>query len=202
MQVKDHILYTDDDKMINFVETPNRSGPIRQLYLIMHYTGNTSLSGTINWLSNKQAKASAHIIIGRNGKVVQMVRLDKKAWHAGKSTWGKLNSMNSYSIGIELVNAGKLTRREDGEWITWAGETIPEHEVSLAIHKNESRETGWHIYPERQIKAAIDVAKALNDTYRFIDIIGHDDVSPTRKSDPGPAFSLNSFSSLIKGRNV
>ena len=71
----------------------------------------------------------------------------------------------------------------------------------LLTHKNESRETGWQIYPEKQIEAAIEVASALHEKYGFADILGHDDVAPTRKVDPGPAFPMMSFSSIVLGRN-
>ena len=109
--------------------------------------------------------------------------------------------MNKYSIGIELVNAGKLQKRADGAWVTWSKKVIPDDEVVLLTHKNESKETGWHIFTEKQINAAIEVASALHEKYEFTDILGHDDSAPSRKIDPGPAFPLGSFSSVVLGRN-
>lgn len=200
MYVKNHMLHFDNGDQCDYSETPNKSGSVNPLYLIMHYTAGTSFDGAVTWLTKKEAKASAHVVIGRAGEIVQLAPFSKKAWHAGKSSWGELSSMNKYSIGIEMVNAGKLQRRADGAWINWAKKAIPDEEVVLLTHKNESLEVGWHIYTEEQINAAIDVAAALHMKYEFVDILGHDDVAPTRKVDPGPAFPLGSFSSVIMGR--
>lgn len=201
MIIKKHKLHFDDGVPVDYTATPNKSGTVNPLYLIMHYTAGLSLEGAVNWLSDERASASAHIVIGRRGEVVQMVGFDKKAWHAGKSSWGELVSMNRYSLGIELVNAGKLQRKSDGAWINWASQVIPEEEVALLTHKNESRETGWQIYPETQIEAAIEVASTLHKKYGFTDILGHDDVAPARKVDPGPAFPMISFVSKVVGRD-
>ncbi len=200
MIVKNHTLFTNDGNQIDFVDTPNKSGTISPLYLIMHYTAGTSFSGAVNWLANKQAKASAHIVIGRDGKVVQMVSFNRRAWHAGKSNWGELSSLNKYSIGIELVNAGRLQQRADGAWVTWTKKVISDEDVVLLTHKNETQETGWHNYTEEQINSAIEVASALHEKYQFSDVLGHEDIAPIRKSDPGPAFPLSSFSSIVMGR--
>jgi N-acetylmuramoyl-L-alanine amidase len=108
--------------------------------------------------------------------------------------------MNQYAIGIELVNAGKLRNRPDGKWVNWANTIIPDNEVSIAVHKDESTQAGWHEYTEAQISAATRVATLLNATYAFTDVLGHEDVSPGRKTDPGPLFPMNSFRSLVLGR--
>jgi N-acetylmuramoyl-L-alanine amidase len=189
MKVKDQYLFFDDDQQVSFTESPNQSGVVRPMYLIMHYTADTSSDNVISWFKNPQAKASAHLVIGLDGDIRQMVRFNKKAWHAGVSQWGELESMNNYAIGIELVNAGKLKQRADGKWINWANEIIPEDQVA-----------GWQIYPQKQIDTAIAVAQALNDKYSFEDILGHDDVAPDRKVDPGPAFPMISFKSKVLGR--
>ena len=200
MKVKDQYLFFDDDQQVSFTESPNQSGVVKPMYLIMHYTADTSFKNVISWFKNPQAKASAHLVIGVDVDIKQMVRFNKKAWHAGVSQWGKLESMNSYSIGIELVNAGKLTKRADGKWINWAHEIIPEDQVVILKHKNEDEAAGWQIYSQKQIDTAIEVAQALNDKYSFEDILGHDDVAPDRKVDPGPAFPMISFKSRVLGR--
>src|SRR5687767_1091459 len=98
MEVRNHLLYSGS-KQIRFVDSPNRKQGIRQLYLIMHYTA--GLASSVAWFQNPQASASAHIVVGANGDVVQMVRFDQQAWHAGQSSWGELIGMNAHSIGIE-----------------------------------------------------------------------------------------------------
>jgi len=200
MVVKNNLLYCDSGKQVDFMDTPNKSGTLNPLYLVMHYTAGVSFDGAVNWLSQREAKASAHFVIGRDGELVQMVSLNRKAWHAGRSQWGELVYLNSYSVGIELVNAGKLHKRGDGKWVNWANKVIPEKEVAILTHPHESQEAGWQIYPEVQLQKAIEVASALNDKYEFRDILGHEDISKGRKVDPGPAFPMISFSSQVVGR--
>ena len=201
MIIKNNRLCFEDGNTVDYIASPNFSGTVTPLYLIMHYTAGTSFDGAVEWLTQKRAKASAHFVIGRDGQLAQLVSLNRKSWHAGKSCWGELISMNRYSIGIELVNAGKLQKRADGAWVNWANNIIPEGEVVSLTHRNESKETGWQVYPEKQMETALSVASALHEKYGFLDILGHDDVAPTRKVDPGPAFPMVSFSSIVLGRN-
>lgn len=200
MKIRKHLLVAEDGDRVAIENSPNQSAPVSPIYLIIHYTAGASLEGAVNWFKNPEAQASAHLVIGRDGQIVQMVPFNKRAWHAGKSAWGNLEGMNQYSIGIELVNAGKLRRRSDGKWVNWASNIIRDDEVTEAIHKSETTAAGWHEYAEAQIDAAIKVASLLNATYQFTDVLGHEDVSPGRKVDPGPLFPLNSFRSIVMGR--
>lgn len=200
MKITNHKLIGEPGEQISFVNSPNQSSGISPLYLIMHYTAGSTLSGAVSWFQNPDAQASSHLVIDRDGTIVQMVPFNQRAWHAGKSKWGNLESMNSYSIGIELVNAGKLRKNSSDQWINWSKKVIPDNDVTVAKHKNESSETGWHEYPEEQIEAATKVCALLHKTYNFTDILGHDDISPSRKADPGPLFPIDSFRSIILGR--
>jgi N-acetylmuramoyl-L-alanine amidase len=197
--IKEHVL-NHNGKPVDFVDTPNKGGSLKHRFLIIHYTAGISASSAINHLKKPLAKASAHLVIGVDGSITQMVPFNRIAWHAGKSQWQELIGLNSYSLGIELVNAGKLRRREDGKWVTWSENIIPDKEVVVLTHKNESNPAGWQIYPKLQLDRAIEVSIALKDRYKFDDILGHDDVAPTRKVDPGPAFPMTSFESLVMGR--
>jgi N-acetylmuramoyl-L-alanine amidase len=200
MRIRNHLLIAEAaDEVISFRKSPNQSSQMFPIYLIIHYTAGPTLDGAVNWFLNPEAQASAHFVIGRDGQIVQMVALNMKAWHAGKSSWGNLEGMNTYSIGVEFVNAGKLRKRPDGRWVNWANSVIPEDEVTVATHKNETTEAGWHEYTESQINTAIKVGSLLNGTYHFADVLGHEDVSPGRKVDPGPLFPLNSFRSIVLG---
>jgi N-acetylmuramoyl-L-alanine amidase len=202
MEIKNHLLFKDGNQ-IEYIESPNTNGEshtITPSYLIVHYTADSSIDGAINWFRNPKAEASAHLVIGRDGKIVQMVPFNQRAWHAGKSQWGHINGLNSYSIGIELVNSGKLVKKQ-GAWVNWAGHIIPSDEVIEATHKNEKSPTFWHEYTSAQIDATIAVSKALVPAYSILEALGHDDIAPSRKCDPGPAFPMNAFISRAFGRS-
>ncbi|HIJ83554.1 MAG TPA: N-acetylmuramoyl-L-alanine amidase, partial [Magnetococcales bacterium] len=141
MRIEDNILKGEGGD-IKFVGSPNHSDGMSPLYLVLHYTAGSSLDGAVSWLTNPKAKASAHLVIGRGGEVVQLVRFDKKAWHAGVSLWGKLKNMNNFSIGIELVNQGKLVRK-GGKWVDYSDRVVADSDVIEAVHKNERYPAGW-----------------------------------------------------------
>jgi len=202
MQIKNHLLYLDTGKQAAFSETKNFGKTIQPIYIILHYTAGDSASNAINWFKNPQSQASAHFVIGRDGSITQMVATNRRAWHAGTSRWGELTDINTYSVGIEIVNAGKLNRRSDGQWLTWSKLVMPETEVTIATHKRESSPTGWHEYAEQQIEAVISVGSAIAAKYGIVDVLGHDDIAPTRKVDPGPLFPMSSVQSRILGREV
>ena len=91
-------------KSLNFSKKARNKGKIK--FLIIHYTGMQSMRASIKRLTSLKHKVSCHYLISRNGKIFQMVKDNKIAWHAGKSKWGKLKNLNNNSIGIELVNKG------------------------------------------------------------------------------------------------
>ena len=106
MRVLSHRLLQDNGRPVRFMETPNKSGVITPKYLVIHYTAGRSLDSTVAWFQNKQAKASAHLVIGRGGEIVQMAAFNRKTWHAGRSSWDGVDGLNAHSIGIELDNRG------------------------------------------------------------------------------------------------
>lgn len=200
MQIRNHLLLLDDGQPAHFVATPNMGKVIRPLYLVIHYTAGTSASGAVNWFKNPQSQASAHFVIDRDGTVTQMVPTNRRAWHAGVSQWGELSDLNSFSVGIELVNAGKLMQRADGQWLSWSKAVIAEGEVTVATHQNESSAAGWHEYTAPQVEAVIGVGSAVAARCGIVDVLGHDDIAPRRKVDPGPLFPMASVRSRILGR--
>jgi N-acetylmuramoyl-L-alanine amidase len=201
MKIINHILCQDDDTAYPYKESPNHSGNFNPKYLIMHYTAGSSAKQSVNWLVNKRARASAHIVIGRDGKITQLVPFNTIAWHAGRSSWDGLNGMNKYSIGIELDNAGPLVRSTDDEWVAWFGVKYENRQVIEARHKNGGRNKGWLLYTPEQLLAALELSSLLVEHYKLKDLVGHEDIAPRRKTDPGPAFPMNSFHSYIFGRN-
>jgi N-acetylmuramoyl-L-alanine amidase len=199
MYVDEHRLYEDDGAAVPFLPSPHHGDGLQPLFLIVHYTASLTLQGTAGWFQDPRAEVSAHVIVGRDGEVMQMVALDRRAWHAGRSRWDGLENLNAYAIGLELVNAGALERLPSGEWVDWASHRIPDREVVIARHAHEARERGWHVFPDIQVERALQVARAVHARYQLRAVIGHDDVAPDRKIDPGPAFPLAQFASRVLG---
>ena len=126
--------------------------------IVIHYTGMQSEVDALNRLTNFRSKVSCHYLINEKGKIISMVPENYTAWHAGKSKWGKLSSLNRYSIGIELVNPG--------------------------------HEFGYKKFKKKQISALIELTKKLIKKYSIKkkNIVGHSDIAPLRKKDPGEKF--------------
>lgn len=180
---------------VPFKASPNHGGLLaggRPDAIIIHYTAGLSAQSSVSWLCNPQAKASAHVVIGRDGKITQLVPFDIVAWHAGKSSFGGRSGYNQFSIGIELDNPGRLVRTEDGRFMAFGRRFEAEH-VLHARHRNESSLSYWLDYPEAQIEAAFELCEALCGSYPIREILGHEEIAPGRKSDPGPAFPLELF---------
>ena len=78
--------------------------------VVIHYTAGRSAKSSADYLCRNDIKASAHLVIGREGEIFQLVPFDTVSWHAGKSEFGGRTSLNKYSIGIELDNAGPLDK--------------------------------------------------------------------------------------------
>jgi N-acetylmuramoyl-L-alanine amidase len=200
MKVADHRLHSDDGEPVAFEPTPNQGGELDPRYLVMHYTAARSAEGSIRWLTSPDARASAHLVIGRDGSITQLLPFDRVAWHAGPSRWDGLEGLNHYSIGIELCNAGRLERKGD-KWCAWFGTAYSDDEIMVACHPSEDQTCGWHLYTPEQIEAALKASEAIIKAYDLLDLVGHDDISPGRKVDPGPAFPMDSFRAHLFGRD-
>jgi N-acetylmuramoyl-L-alanine amidase len=200
MKIIDHLLFNNNNQQVNFKPTPNKGGRYTPQYLVMHYTAATEGRGSISWFMNKDAKASAHLLIDRDGTITQFAPFNIITWHAGVSQWNGLVGLNKFSIGIELVNGGKLAKTGNA-WICRVdNKTVPDSEVIIARHKNEGGDSGWQTYTDIQLQTTIEVTTLLVKTYQLKDVLGHEDIAPHRKSDPGPAFPMGSFQSKVLGR--
>jgi N-acetylmuramoyl-L-alanine amidase len=126
--------------------------------LVLHYTGMTSAAEAIERLADPRAKVSAHYLIDEDGRVVRMVAETRRAWHAGVASWRGQTDVNARSIGIELVNPG--------------------------------HEFGYRAFPDAQIAALTALAHDILGRHAIPprNVVGHSDVAPTRKTDPGELF--------------
>jgi N-acetylmuramoyl-L-alanine amidase len=154
-------------------------------------------------MCNPAARAAAHLVIGRDGRIIQLAPFNRITWHAGQSQWAGRSGLNNFSIGIELDNAGKL-ERAGSHWRSAISRRVyAGDDVLLANHKQDRPGVppgGWHEYSEAQLDAVGEVGLLLMQKYALKDVLGHEDIAPGRKSDPGPAFPMASYRARLIGR--
>lgn len=198
--IEQHKLKDSEEKIkISYQETPNVSGPYASDLpdtVVIHYTAGSSLNSSAKWLQNPRAKASAHVVVGKTGEVIQLAPFNIRTWHAGRSSWKGRSGLNQYSIGIEIDNAGPLTRTPDG-YTTHFGKHVDNQNVVLATHKLDTTERGWEAYTSLQLQVVEEICWALKEAYNIAEIVGHDDIAPSRKRDPGPAFPMADLQNRI-----
>jgi N-acetylmuramoyl-L-alanine amidase len=126
--------------------------------LVLHYTGMQDAAAAIAQLTSAEAKVSCHYVVAEDGQVLRLVPEEKRAWHAGRSHWRGITDVNSASIGIEIVNPGH-------EW-------------------------GYRPFPEVQMEALIPLVAEIVERHGIepANVVGHSDVAPARKIDPGELF--------------
>lgn len=159
--------------------------PIRR-FLVMHFTsGATAMSSIQFWRTPAAKGASAHFVIDRDGTLYQCRPCNATCGHAGKSSWthdGKTyTGLNTCSIGIEFANGG------DSSSLIDRFSKLP---PLRARHKNGGPVCEWEQYTAAQIATGKELSLALVDRYNLDAIVGHDDIAPSRKVDPGPAFPM------------
>lgn len=149
---------------IEAVPSPNfndRKHPVDML--VLHYTGMETGQAALDRMTDPAAEVSAHYMIWEDGRIAQLVGEDKRAWHAGVSNWQGDGDLNSRSIGIEIVNGGHDWPLSDG--------TLPP-------------------FPKAQIDAVIELCQGILTRWDIPQnrIVGHSDIAPLRKDDPGEHF--------------
>ena len=154
--------------------------------IILHYTAGSNCMSSAHYLTRPDVAASAHLVIGRAGEVVQLVPFNIEAWHAGRRWYAGREELNHYSIGIELDNLGQL-RMEGGKFVAECGREVPFKEVYTDDSGREL--TYWHKYTRVQMDVLREVCRLLKKRYPIKYVVGHSDVT-ARKVDPGPALQF------------
>ena len=186
---------------VEFTESPNIGDRFEPGYpdtIVIHYTACPDARSAIATLTDPERQVSAHLVIARQGAVAQLVPFDTVAWHAGVSAWKGRTSLNRFSLGIEVDNAGRLEAR-DGLYLTRFGDSCPAAETVRAVHRNETVAAYWHAYPDRQLDVVEQLCRLLVAEYGIVEIVGHEEIAPDRKIDPGPAFPLDEMRIRLLG---
>lgn len=185
--------------------SPNHSGGIVPQFVVMHYTASWGIESVISTFENPNANVSAQITIDTDGTVYQHVPFNVRAWHAGPSTFGGYSGLNGHSVGIELVNPGYLRKLDDGRFIDSYDDIYTANEVGPVIRAKHRRVGSgtfyWPAYTKRQIVVAETAVGALINEYPIMDVVTHEEIDNRGwKTDPGPAFPMNRFKSLLRDR--
>jgi len=189
-------------KDAEYIPSPNHSGLFGKKHpdsIIIHYTATATAKQAVNTLTNPRVKASAHLVVGRDGAIFQLVDFNTIAWHAGASSYAGRNGFNKYAIGIEVVNAGWL--RKSGEmFISDFGKIYPASEVLTAHHRNsQTPYKYWNTYTGKQLETVEEICRTLIAAYPIETILGHEEIAPGRKQDPGPAYPLDDLRKRLLG---
>jgi N-acetylmuramoyl-L-alanine amidase len=134
--------------------------------IVLHYTGMRDEASAIARLCDPEARVSCHYLVCEDGRIHRVVQEEKRAWHAGRSWWRGMTDMNGASIGIEIVNPG--------------------------------HEFGYRPFPEEQIDALLPLLSSIKERYGITrgNVVGHSDIAPQRKQDPGELFPWSRLARL------
>lgn len=179
-------------------------GVITPEIVVLHDTASRLDTGNAAaYLRDNDAKVSVHFVIERDGSVEQQVPINRRANHAGKSHYHGRKGCNSFSIGIEIVNSGRMTRVSNTHAMTWFGKKFDIEEYGIQeITTPEHGHGLWMPYTEDQITSVVQLLEALfhRDGHDLTDIRTHWYISPGRKVDTNPLFPLEHIRSRIFGR--
>ncbi len=147
-------------KLITSFRSPNfNERPAEPVsVLVLHYTGMPAVKDALERLCDKEAQVSAHYVVSEEGAIYQLVNEDKRAWHAGVSHWRGRDSLNDLSIGVEIANPG--------------------------------HEFGYRLFPPVQMDAVTELCLDILNRHDIpaCNVVGHSDIAPLRKDDPGELF--------------
>ena len=157
------------ERELTFIEAPSPNFDARALpvtMIVLHYTGMETPEAAIDRLRDPGAKVSSHYCVAEDGAIVRLVDEAHRAWHAGASHWREVDDVNSASIGIEIVNPG--------------------------------HEFGYRPFPDAQIDAVIRLVADIKERHAITrgNVVGHADIAPARKRDPGELFPWSRLARL------
>nr|WP_321458126.1 N-acetylmuramoyl-L-alanine amidase [uncultured Cohaesibacter sp.] len=202
--ISNHCLLRDGEP-VPFERSPNQSAGFAPEGIILHDTaGRLDKGNAVNWFLKPEAKASAHLTVERDGSLTQQVAFNRRAWHAGKSSYRGKSNVNAFAFGIEMVNLGKCNKLRDGSIQPWfKGEYRDGIDgLHFAYLATKAHGKGWWLdYTAEQISTVTAVCQALIGKYDLSFIAGHWEISPGRKIDPNPMFPLDALRASLLGED-
>jgi N-acetylmuramoyl-L-alanine amidase len=155
--------------MAEMIDCPSPNHDAREgpiSMIVLHYTGMADAASAIERLRDPAARVSCHYLVEEDGRVLRMVPEERRAWHAGVSYWRGHTGLNDCSVGIEIVNPGH-------EW-------------------------GYRPFPDAQIDALIPLVSDIKQRHAITrgNVVGHSDIAPVRKRDPGELFPWSKLARL------
>lgn len=194
MKIENHRLVGDESVDVSQITTI-AGQLITPEVIVIHYGVTDRLDSLV--AAQKARGYWAHLSIDGSGeigqRVVQALPFNMRGSHAGESVWRGRSRVNGFSVGIEISNPGPLLAGVDGELCTVYGKIWPKTDAIEAKHKGPAPANWrhWARYSTEEIDLCVSIGRLLRETYpSIVDVVGHDDISPGRKFDPGPAFPM------------
>lgn len=206
ISIRNHRIYIAG-KVVAFRQTPNGGKPLTPQGIIVHDTaGDLAGTGSVAWLTNPQAKASAHVVVGYDGTITQLQALNRQCWHAGASKYRGRSNCNAFTVGIEISNPGAMVKSPAGGYSNNAkaptkGVRVAE---SMPVRRTSSPNHGlayWLEYSDAQIEAVTALCRAIAETYAIEFIAPHWEICipKGRKVDTNPLFPLEQLRADVLG---
>ena len=207
-EIRNHFLYKNG-KQVPYKSTPTKfRGLDNPKGLIYHDTASgLNIDGPVRWLRNPVAKASAHLVLGRDGELIQLAPFNYKTWHAGESEYVidgvKYEGLNDNTIGLEIVNPGGLVRLAKGIYKPWfRGKVYKSAEYDI-VKSEKPTHPGfkyWMDYTVEQISVCMELGAVFTEHYGFNFLGTHWMISPGRKTDTNPLFPIDKIRERVSGR--
>jgi N-acetylmuramoyl-L-alanine amidase len=198
--VKSHVLQGEN---VVHTNTKKKSGTMKPKFIVVHYTASDNYEGDVRTLSSSSAQASCHLVLSPEGELTQVGKFTDVLWHAGRSSWKGYNGLNRYSIGIEVTSPGPVDKvaSDPDRYKTWYGAIAKSpYNYVYKAHKNGGPERWWAGFTQKQIEVLKELVPFLMKQYGIEEVVGHDDIAPGRKQDPGPCMP-DSLWSYFEGRD-
>lgn len=187
MTITNHRLTNAD-----WVPTKHRYRKIKPTLAVIHESGTRIGKGlAVGYCKRNKRKVAYHVLIERDGTVVQMAEFNRKTNHAGRSEWNGRKWCNNFSVGIALVGPTELKGTEEAA-VSYYGKMFTSKDgISKGSSKYHGTKHIWLKYTNAQLRSLNQVVADLREAYPGIDIAGHYHVSPGRKIDPSPLLNIH-----------